>query len=269
MAEKLIWRYATVIGRNEVEIRDLLNQAGYDGWELVSANCLAGIEGVRWIAFVKLPVRIPDLTTAPTPMMAVPGMATAPSVVLGTTPATPVASHSQPASSRPATPAAPVANLDDFTSMEEESTLRSGSAAKQTSSKPESSEPTEIYGVDFDFGGAAPTPVVEIPQSQEVTNASGPEFDLGHASQSHEKEKVSAFHLAPEQQAILTGGSLMSLDDFPVEFSMSTERKSNGDESGKRSNNGDSTSGTMMNLADFPEMSGTEDEKRNGDKTTR
>ncbi|MDO4557874.1 MAG: hypothetical protein Q4C47_02800, partial [Planctomycetia bacterium] len=81
MAEKLIWRYATVIGRSEVEIRDLLNQAGYDGWELVSVNCLAGMEGVRWIAFVKLPVRIPDLASpvaTAVPMAAVPGVVVSP-----------------------------------------------------------------------------------------------------------------------------------------------------------------------------------------------
>lgn len=258
MAEKLIWRYATVIGRSEVEIRDLLNQAGYDGWELVSANCLAGMEGVRWIAFVKLPVRIPDLASAiaaPAPMSAVPGavavpgpLAAAIAAAAPTAPA-PATSTTPPPAPPPAAPASvappPAANadLERFGSMEEESVPASDAVSDAKDDAED--EPLEIHGDDFDFSEVPPTATEgeDVLPSASEEDEQGPEFDLGATPEEPEKD---TFHLTPEQQAILTGGSLMSLDDFPVEFSLPTVE----DEEKKKEK--EKESGTMMSLDDFP-----------------
>ncbi|MDO4558495.1 MAG: hypothetical protein Q4C47_05990, partial [Planctomycetia bacterium] len=111
----------------------------------------------------------------------------------------------------------------------------------------EDDDPVEIHGDDFDFGEVAATSEEEeeVLPDEEVVEASGPEFDLGAGPEESERD---AFHLTPEQQAILTGGSLMSLDDFPVEFSLPPAEDRKDDKNGK-------DSGTMMSLDDFPEPS--------------
>lgn len=262
MAEKVIWRYATIVGRNEVEVLDQLNRAGYEGWELVSMNCLTGIEGARWIGFVKLPVQAFSLPGSPsiagtggavfstgsgmsaTGMMGM-SMAAPMSVAV---PATPV--PAQPQSVPAAKPASTVESFLDSGDEEAEVVPNEFESGGKVS---ESSESMEISGDDFDFGLSS-VPTSESPEKRRETpkNAStaGPEFDTGVTPDNEEE----LFHLAPEQQAILTGGSVMSLDDFPAEFNDTEENAEEIQAERKKAEKKDS--GTMMSLDDFPEEFG-------------
>ncbi len=254
MTEKVIWRYATIVGRNEVEVLDQLNRAGYEGWELVSMNCLTGIEGARWIGFVKLPIQAFPLlgssSTSAGGAVFSTGSGMVAGMVGGATVAPTVSTPPQqtPPQSVPTTPSTPSVEsfLDSGDEAMETATNVDALATEESTQEPMA---MEISGDDFDFGLSVPTTTEsseELPKSPENVDAAGPEFDTG-ATPNNEEE---LFHLAPEQQAILTGGSVMSLDDFPAEFSDTEESAEEIQAEREKAEKKDS--GTMMSLDDFP-----------------